>query len=570
MTNKPQDIIFTGIDDEFRATLNTLERIHFTKRLFAKDPTLWKGEKCTENSIRDRLGWIDSIEEFLNEVDKLKQFTEKIKENNFQDVLVLGMGGSSMCPLVTWEIFGPQNSYPVLHVLNYTDPDVIKIKEEKIDLKRTLFIVASKSGKTLETISLYKYFYERMKALFPDEFNDHFVAITDKGTSLDALAKDRGFWQIFENPGDFGGRYSALSYFGLVPMAVMGINVKDVLVVAKKMKERCGPDQPNAENPGLKLGAFLASNHRKGRDKLTFILPHSIHSFGLWVEQLLAESTGKEGIGIIPIAGELLGGLERYNNDRMFVYIYIAEEWDQDVDEKLRRLEEAGHPVVRICLNTKIDLGAEFFRWEMATAVAGSLMGINTFDEPAVLESKLNSKKLLKEYEHSRKLPECDPLIQEEDMMIYCEQSEHHFSAGVPGSIKDALNTFLELRGSSDFLAILACFGLTPERHKTLRDIRMRLRNSLKVATSLDYGPAYLHSTGQLYKGGPANGLFLMLTGDPKCDLPIPDEGYSFAVLQKAKALGDFQALTAEGRKAVRLHLGQNIEANLEKVKSWL
>jgi len=394
-----------------------------------------------------------------------------------------------------------------------------------------------------------------------------FIAITDDNTSLQDEAKERKFRKVFTNPDDYGGRYSALSYFGLVPMALIGINIKEILYNAHQMEINSGPFIPSDSNPGISLGTVLGMNARLGRDKVTFVLSKSISAFGYWVEQLIAESTGKEGNGILPVESEDLGKPEVYGNDRVFVYMHAGGDDKKNDERKLNILEKAGHPVIKIDLKNKLALGAEFFRWELATATAGRIISVNPFNEPNVSESKKNSKDLLNEWQKTKSFDEGKPIVNQNISVFYNSDADW-----VPQgkSVSAFLNSFVKLARSPDYIALLAYFLQTPQRQKLLQSIRMKLRNKLKVATTLGYGPRYMHSTGQLHKGGPNNGVFIMFTYDAKDDLPIPGQDYGFATLQKAQALGDFRSLNNKNRRVIRIHLEGNIEQALEKINESL
>jgi transaldolase/glucose-6-phosphate isomerase len=486
------------------------------KRIWARDPTVWKDDPDTPE-IRDRLGWLTVGEAMAEQVEALTAFAGEVRAE-FSRVVLCGMGGSSLAPEVVWSTFGAAPGHPSLHVLDSTDPRAVR-QAGQGDLARTLFIISSKSGTTQESDSFFRYFWERTGGR-----GSQFIAITDPGTPLERLARERGFRRTFLNPTDIGGRYSALSFFGLVPAALIGVDVDTLLHRAHRMAEACAACVPPLENPAARLGALLGEAALAGRDKVTFVLSPGIASFGLWAEQLIAESTGKEGKGILPVAGEPLGPPEVYGEDRVFVSMVLAGEADTGVEARLAELEQAGHPVVHLKLDDRFDLGQEFFRWEFATAVAGAVLRINPFDQPNVAESKANTKAVL------AKGSTPSPAVSAAEM-------EKFLAAVKPG----------------DYLAIMAYLPPTPENDRQLAAIRLRLRDRLKVATTLGYGPRFLHSTGQLYKGGPPVGHFLQITEQVVDELPIPGVPFGFGRLEAAQAEGDLVALRARGRPAIRV-----------------
>lgn len=486
------------------------------KRIWARDPTVWKDDPDTPE-IRDRLGWLTVGEAMAQQVKALTVFADEVRAE-FSRVVLCGMGGSSLAPEVVWRTFGAAPGHPSLLVLDSTDPRAVRQATEG-DLAKTLFIISSKSGTTQESDSFFRYFWERTGGR-----GSQFIAITDPGTPLEQLARERGFRRTFLNQADIGGRYSALSFFGLVPAALIGVDVDTLLHRAHRMAEACAACVPPLENPAARLGALLGEAALAGRDKVTFVLSPGIASFGLWAEQLIAESTGKEGKGILPVAGEPLGPPEVYGEDRVFVSLVLAGEADTGTETRLAELEQAGHPVVHVKLDDRSDLGQEFFRWEFATAVAGAVLRINPFDQPNVAESKANTKAVLAKG-----------------------------SAPSPAASKAELQEFLAAIKPGDYLAIMAYLPPTPENDRQLAAIRLRLRDRLKVATTLGYGPRFLHSTGQLHKGGPPVGHFLQITERVVDDLPIPGEAFGFGQLEAAQAEGDLVALRARGRPAIRV-----------------
>lgn len=565
-----QAINFAKSKSEASAALKSLNEKQYTRRLFSKDPYLWSNDAEQIQEIKIRLGWLDSMEYFISKSDEVEKLVKDIKAAKYKYAVVLGMGGSSLCPEVSAATFGSKPGYPQLYVLDNTDPAAVKELESKIDVSKTLFIVSSKSGTTLETSCFDHYFYELTKQKVGDSVGEHFAAITDPGTSLMKEASDRKFRHVFENPIEFGGRYSALSFFGLVPMALIGIDIKKVLNLAHQMMQSCGQFVPPDSNPGVMLGTFLGINYKLNRNKVTFVMSKSISNFGLWVEQLIAESTGKIGKGLLPVESEKLGSPDNYSNDRMFVYIYTSNDETGADERKLAALEKAGHPVARIEIKDKLALGAEYLRWEIATATAGVIIGINAFDQPNVAESKKNTNEILSEWKARKEFVNDQPIVSSNGISLYCEESAKWLFDGHRKNAKDFLNSFVKLAKSPDYISLLAYFLQTPNRHKYLQTIRTGLRDRQEVATTLGYGPRYLHSTGQLHKGGANNGVFLLLTADAEQEVSIPGKEYGFATLQRAQALGDFRSLNTHDRRVIRVHLGSDVEGNLKKLIDML
>lgn len=539
------------------STLDAMNDRQFGRRLFAKDPSLWSLDRDEQRSTRNRLGWIDSLAGFRSRLTDAVVFADHVRDSGFTHVVLLGMGGSSLAANVCREIFGCTTGWPELLVLDSTNPLDVREVERKIDLAHTLFMVASKSGTTLETLSLYRYFWDAASRALAMP-GSHFVAVTDHATPLVREAAARGFRRTFENQNDIGGRYSALSYFGLVPMALLGLDVARVLDRALVMERSCGPFIPAGANPGLRLGALIGLAARHGRDKLTFAPTQYLDALGMWVEQLLAESTGKAGVGVVPVVGEPPGSADAYGQDRLFVGI---REPGDAATEFLQARSDEGHPVVDIRLSDPLDLGAEFLRWEVATATAGWVLGINPFDEPNVAESKRNTAELLERWIKDRSFSEGRPLAAD-GLTVYADPNQSWPSPGDTRSPVSVLEQFVASARPGDYVALLAYLPQTPLSDELLAALRSWLRDGLHVATTLGYGPRYLHSTGQLHKGGPATGLFLLLTTDASEDLAIPGQPYGFATLQRAQALGDYRALVDKGRRVVRVHL-DDVESGL-------
>jgi transaldolase/glucose-6-phosphate isomerase len=476
------------------------------------------------------------------------------------------MGGSSLCPEVLRLTFGKIEGFPELHVLDSTDPAQIKAMEAKIDLKNTLFIVSSKSGGTLEPNIYKQYFFARAKeAVGEKEAGNRFIAITDPGSKMQHVAENDKFRHIFFGLPSIGGRYSALSNFGMVPGAVMGIDVVKFLNRTEEMVHACGATVPAAENPGVVLGAILGTAANQGRDKVTIISSPGISDLGAWLEQLLAESTGKIGKGIIPVDREHLAKPESYGNDRVFAYLRLESAPDREQDAAVEVLEKAGQPVVRIAVQDTYALGEEFFRWEIATAVAGSIIGINAFNQPDVEASKIETRKLTSEYETAGRLPAEAPFFDAEGVKLYADpRNTEALKNGE--SFAEILKTHLDRAGAGDYFALLGYITMNAENEAALQTIRHTVRDKKKVATVLGFGPRFLHSTGQAYKGGPNSGVFLQITCDDASDLAVPDQKYTFGVVKAAQARGDFAVLAERGRRALRVHLGKDVKAGLEKL----
>jgi transaldolase/glucose-6-phosphate isomerase len=556
-----QKFFYGKAESSVKAAMTSLNDKQFTRRLFAKDSYLWKDDPKVSAAIKNRLGWL-GVEDFINRVDEINEFVKNVRLDKYTSAILLGMGGSSLCPEVALQTFRTKKGYLKLYVLDNTSPEAVKYVESQIDLNKSLFIVASKSGSTIESNSFYKYFYNLYEEKKIENAGKHFIAITDSKTSLEQEARSKNFRYIFTNPDDYGGRYSALSFFGLAPMALIGISIKEILNSAFHMKQSSSPFIPSDINPAVSLGVFLGINQKMGRDKATFVLSPSIKSFGLWVEQLIAESTGKEGRGILPVEGEKLGELKDYSKDRIFVYMFIKKEKDPSIEKKLASLEGAGFPVVRIMLPDVYALGGEFLRWEIATVTSCAVVGVNPFDEPNVSESKKNTNDLLAEWKQSSNFAEVEPLTKSADISVYMDNSSKWKVAGK--NIKDVLNKFLKFAQPSDYISCLAYFLQTPEREKYLQIIRNNIAKKYKSATTIGYGPRYLHSTGQLHKGGPNSGIYILLTSESNIKLPIFDSSYDFATLQHAQALGDFRSLNNKNRRVLRIHIGGDLEKGLK------
>jgi transaldolase/glucose-6-phosphate isomerase len=551
------------------ATLEQLEEQKFPQRLWDRDPSLWKNDPEHQGVIRNALGWLRVSHAMLGHLEALSSFVQEVKSAGFSHAVVLGMGGSSLCPDVCRATFGTAPGFLQLHVLDSTVPASVARIEKSVDLEHTLFLVSSKSGGTVEPISFFKFFYERIRALKGERAGENFVAITDPGTSLEKLANEKKFRRVFPGVPDIGGRYSALSNFGIVPAALAGVDVQTLLERAERMVQACAASMPVQENPGMVLGTTLAEAARRGRDKITFVISRGIETFADWAEQLIAESTGKEGKGLLPVAGEALGEPRVYGKDRIFVYLKLETDADGSIESALNALEAVGHPVIRISLRDKLDLGQEFFRWEVATATAGALLGIDPFDQPNVQESKDNTRRLLEEYREKGRFPEEEPLLDFDGLKFYGDAAARTDSAklGAAGkSPEGLLAAFLSEARPGDYIALMAYLEPRAEHAAALQSVRVRLRDSTRLATTLGYGPRFLHSTGQLHKGGANNGLFIQITADDAEDLPIPGEPYSFSILKQAQALGDLRSLESKQRRVIRLHLGKDVPAQLARL----
>ncbi|HET9979789.1 MAG TPA: bifunctional transaldolase/phosoglucose isomerase [Ktedonobacterales bacterium] len=546
------------------AGLTRADAEHFARRVWEKDPSLWKPDPLQQNEITNRLGWLDVTTQMRGEIPRLTALRDDLRAEGVSDLVLLGMGGSSLAPEVLRETFATGETRPRLHVLDSTDPTTILDVTQAIDLPHTVFIVASKSGGTIETLSQFRYFHEKVASFAGDDAGKHFIAITDAGTKLDEMAQSLHFREIFRNPSEIGGRYSALSFFGLVPGAIIGVDIAKLLDRAETMAKACGPDVPARQNPGVWLGAILGTLANGGRDKATLVISPPVGAFGSWLEQLLAESTGKEGKGILPVEGEPLGDPSVYGNDRVFVYLRTESGYDEAQDKGIKALEDAGQPIVLLRLDDTYDLGTEFFRWEFATAIAGAFLGINAFDQPNVQESKDNTDRILKEYTQSKMIPAPRAVLQTQSRNVSLVASgdmAQRLRESV--SLQAAMETVARQAGPGDYIALLAYIERTPETQTALQEIRLRLRDLRHVATTLGYGPRFQHSTGQEHKGGPNTGVFLQFVATDTTDVPIPDEPYTFSVLKQAQALGDLQSLEAHQRRVVRIDLGTGIVSGL-------
>ena len=526
------------------------------KRIWQKDATLWKSDPENFKIISNSLGWLTVADEMIGVVDELVEFAGSIRAHGFQHVMVCGMGGSSLCPEVLAQTFGRQPGFPELLVHDSTDPDVIAAFKERIDVEHCLFIIASKSGSTTEPNVFYKFWYEEVRKL-KDNPGDNFIAITDPGSPLVDTATELKFQRTFLNQPDIGGRYSALSYFGMVPAALMGLDVRRLLMSAK--------NAASVDEGAVALGISLGDNAAAGRDKLTLVLDPPLEALGLWIEQLIAESTGKEGKGILPVNGETLGTPDVYGNDRQFVSTSL-ETASEQTKNRLNELTVAGRPVAITSLNNDLyNLGACFLMWEFATAVAGWRLRINPFDQPNVQEAKDATKELLSGFVRRGQLDSRNTIASDELLTIYGADD-----APKAESVEEVLRNHLASIKPGDYIAFLNYIEETPETDRELQELRLQLRDATRCATTVGYGPRFLHSTGQLHKGGPDTGVFFQIIANDAVDFPIPGESYTFSILKQAQALGDFRALVKRGRRVIGIDLGDNTLEGLVQLRTLL
>ena len=531
-------------------------------RFWQKDSSLW-----TSNGEENWLGWIDIVERQQRDLLDLAELGADIETGGFKTVLLLGMGGSSLCPEVLSEIFGQQAEFPALRVLDSTDPAQVRAVRDSLDLRETLVIVASKSGSTLEPNILKQYFFEQMQdAVGAGEAGSHFVAITDPGSKMEQVAKDDGFRYIFYGDPQIGGRYSALSNFGLVPATAAGLDTGRLLDEAAKAV--AAAKQPPGDNPAVELGLILGAAANAGRDKLTIFTSREIYDMGAWLEQLIAESTGKLGKGITPVDREAIGAPQVYGNDRIIVYVKLAGTADSSLDAKVNALQAAGHPVIAIEISDLYEIFGQFFTWEVATAVAGSVMGINPFNQPDVESAKIETRALTAAYEKTGVLPEREPVLVDGGIGIYATEAyAAALKAAAPAATPAGyLRAHLDQIHPGDYFATLAFLPMFPEHEAAIQGFRHKVRDAKRVATCLGFGPRFLHSTGQDYKGGPNTGVFLQITAehDVEADIDVPGQTYSFGVVIDAQAAGDLAVLESRGRRALRVHLGADVAAGLE------
>lgn len=553
-----------GLNIDVRAELEKWQQENKIGQIWSKDASVWTGEN------EDKwLDWLDIVSEELSNVQAFRDFYENIKSAGFSNVLLMGMGGSSLCPEVLGITFGAEN----FQILDSTVPARIKAIENGIDIANTVFIVASKSGSTLEPNCFKQYFFDKVSQIKGwENAGKQFVAITDPGSKMQKVAEADGFRRIFFGKPEIGGRFSALSAFGLTAAAAMGIDVEQLLMAAQRMVDACKTSSPT-ENPGALLGTILGVSQRTGRDKLTIFTSPEIHDLGAWLEQLIAESTGKSGIAIIPVDLEPMQPASEYSNDRVFVYLALkGGKPDNRVDLNLEEIERLGHPLVRIELESIYHLSQEFFRWEFATAVAGSIMSINPFNQPDVEAAKIEARKLTDEYEQAGKLPDESAFFEENGIKLFTGEEYALELAADAGekSLENFLNAHLRQINVNDYFALLAYIEMSDSNEDVLQQFREKVLKRTRVATCVGFGPRFLHSTGQAYKGGGNNGVFLQITSDDEFDLPVPGQKFTFGVVKSAQARGDFQVLLDRGRRALRVHLGADVGSGLERLLSLI
>lgn len=551
-----------SLEKDLQTSLEDWKKNDKIFRLWSKDATLWTNEDEAK-----WIDWLESPEAELTKVAEYKAFAEDIK--GFESIVLLGMGGSSLCPEVLAITYGVK----FFHILDSTVPAQVKAVEEKVDLAKTLFIVASKSGSTLEPNCFKQYFYERVsETVGHDNAGKHFVAITDPNSKMQAVAERDNFRQIFFGNPQIGGRFSALSPFGMTALASMQLDVEDFLRRSIEMVHACKSHHPN-ENPGVILGTILGVCHQHKKDKLTIFTSPEIYDVGAWLEQLIAESTGKNDVSIIPVDREPLLEVADYSEDRVFAYLKLKDSVDSSLDEKIEALALLGHPTVKIELADKFNLGQEFYRWEFATAVAGSIMKINPFNQPDVESAKIEARKLTEEYEQKGHLPDETPIFVAEGIKLFTsEKYAESLEKGISGdkSLKKYLASHLAHTQENDYFATLAYLEMNAENENLLQQIRKTILNKELAATCLGFGPRFLHSTGQGYKGGANNGVFLQITSDDAIDFPVPEQKFTFGIVKAAQARGDFQVLLNRNRRALRVHLGEKVSEGLKKLKDLI
>jgi transaldolase / glucose-6-phosphate isomerase len=558
-----------GLDSDVKSAIADWQSAGKVARLWKGDASLWTGSDEAQ-----WLGWLGITEQQLTTLDTFRRVADDAKNGGFTSILLLGMGGSSLCPEVLEKTFGHIAGFPQLHVLDSTDPVQIKTFENKVDLAKTLFVVSSKSGSTLEPNIYKQYFFHRVKQVVgADKAGSRFVAITDPGSKLQKVAEGDHFRHIFYGLASIGGRYSALSNFGMVPASLMGIDTAKFLAQTRKMVDASSGNGPVDQNAAVVLGLILGTAAKQGRDKITIITSPAIFDLGAWLEQLIAESTGKEGHGIIPVDREALAAPSAYGADRVFAYLRHAASANKEQDAAVAALEQAGQPVVRIALDDIYNLGQEFFRWEIATAVAGAVIGINAFNQPDVEASKIVTRELTSAYEKTGSLPSEEPVVTDGSFKLFTDPKNADALAKAAGNDKTLggyLRAHLARISAGDYFCLLAYIEMNDAHEAELQKMRHAVRDGKKVATCLGFGPRFLHSTGQAYKGGPNSGVFLQVTCDDAVDLPVPDQKYTFGIVKAAQARGDFQVLIERGRRALRVHISGDLQSGLSKLSSTL
>jgi len=533
----------------------------YVQKLWDIEENIWhlRGEQF--NVSNAYTGWLDVVEKMISAVPMIEEFYQSVVRAGFNHVVLLGMGGSSMAPLVFQNTFKNLQGIKMT-VLDSTDPETIRKVENEIILSSTLFIVSSKSGNTAEVMAFYDYFFNKLFKIKEERAGQNFIAITDEGSPLAGLARRKKFRKTFLNFAGIGGRYSALSYFGIVPAALMGVDIKEFLDRTLQMVRACGPNIPVRQNPGVVLGAVLGELAEAGCDKLTYLLPESLSTFGLWIEQLLAESTGKMGKGILPVDGSPLMEADMYGKDRVFVQVEFSGKQNIEQSQKLESLISMKFPVINIVIEDAMDLGKEFFKWEIATATAGYVLEINPFDQPNVQESKTITGQLLKKIEKEGKLPDLDLSLVEDGLKYYSTiKSENGF---------DLLTEFFSLMEEGDYISLQAYLPQNFSIDQSLKDLQTILQKNLHVAVTTEYGPRYLHSTGQFHKGGPNKGIFVQFVCSTDMDIQIPDQKFSFESLKRAQAFGDREALSNHNRRVLLVDLGADVIKGLNTFKQMM
>jgi transaldolase/glucose-6-phosphate isomerase len=553
------------LDRAVQAAQSKWESNGNTGRLWKKDASLW-----TNSGEQNWLGWLDVVDQELTSVSRFKALAAEVREDGFTHVLLLGMGGSSLAPEVFSMTFGDQPGAPKLLVLDSTDPVQIKSFRDRIDPARTLFCVSSKSGTTLEPNIYMQYFYDEAQKAVGKQAGNHFIAVTDPGSKLEKVAAELGFRRVYHGLASIGGRYSALSDFGLVPNAAMGVDTEKLLQHAKRMVEECKNPLPG--NPGVQLGLILGTAAMQfGRDKVTLICSQSLYDLGAWLEQLLAESTGKIGKGLIPVDREPAANTADYGKDRIFAYIASTKDDDAAQSRHVEQLEKSGQPVVRIQVDDVYDLGQLFVQWEIATAVAGSVLGINAFDQPDVEASKIVTRQLTTAFEETGSLPEEQPIANQDGIKLFTDAANAAaLRQNGAKSVGDLIRAHLDRIQPGDYFGLLGYIPMFDQHESKLQTIREQILEAKHVATVLGFGPRFLHSTGQAYKGGPNSGVFIQITCDEAQDLPVPQQKYTFGVVKAAQARGDFQVLAERHRRALRVHLGKTVAKGLDQLANFV
>jgi transaldolase/glucose-6-phosphate isomerase len=563
---KPARALTSSLPDDLKSAVKQAHKdwdcAAGTDRLWSKDASLW-----TNTDEGKWLGWLDIVDQQLGNVSKFKALSAEVGEDGFKYLLLLGMGGSSLAPEVFSMTYGKQAGSPELLVLDSTDPVQIKSLRDKIDPARSLFCVSSKSGATLEPNIYMQYFYEETRKSVGDRAGHHFIAVTDPGSKLEGVAEKLGFRRLYHGVASIGGRYSALSDFGLVPHAAAGMDTEKFLKSTKEMVEAC-KDADSDKNPGVALGLVLGTAATKfGRDKVTLICSQSIHDLGAWLEQLLAESTGKQGHGLIPVDREPLVDPGKYGKDRVFAYVKFAGDSSTELEAAVSAIEQAGQPVVRIVLNDLYDLGQVMFQWEIATAVAGSVIGIDAFNQPDVEASKIATLQLTDEFEKTGSLPSEKPILEQDGIKLFTDMDNASALLNGVNTLGAVIRGHLDRIHPGDYFGLLAYIPMFPEYEEILQKMRAEILEAKDVATVLGFGPRFLHSTGQAYKGGPNSGVFLQITCDEANDLPVPQQKYTFGIVKAAQARGDFQVLADRHRRALRVHLSKDLEKDLNHLR---